>query len=207
MTSPSPWLTSPAKRALDLAVAVPLLLATAPLQVLLALAVRIRLGRPARFRQVRAGRAGATIVVTKLRTMTDERGPDGRPLPDGQRLTGFGRRLRATSLDELPQLWSVVTGAMSLVGPRPLPTTYLDRYSPEQRRRLEAKPGVTGWAQVNGRNSLEWADRLALDVWYVDHASALVDLKILLRTLTTLWHRQGVAADGHATMPEFRGET
>jgi lipopolysaccharide/colanic/teichoic acid biosynthesis glycosyltransferase len=139
--------------------------------------------------------------------MTNERDPDGALLPDERRLTPLGRRLRASSLDELPQLWSVIKGDMSLVGPRPLPLAYVDRYSPSQRRRLDARPGITGWAQVNGRNALSWPDKLALDVWYVDNASPRIDAVILLRTIWSVIKRDGVSADGHATMPEFMGET
>jgi lipopolysaccharide/colanic/teichoic acid biosynthesis glycosyltransferase len=138
--------------------------------------------------------------------MTNELGPDGAPLPDDQRLTSFGRWIRRASLDELPQLWPVIKGDMSLVGPRPLPCGYLDLYSDDQRRRLEAKPGITGYAQVNGRNATSWPERLRQDVWYVDNASAVVDIEILVATLRTALHRDDVSAEGHATMPEFRGE-
>ena len=147
------------------------------------------------------------IVMPKFRTMSDERTADGELLPDEDRITQLGRRLRSSSLDELPQLWSVITGDMSLIGPRPLPMTYIDRYSAEQRRRLDARPGITGWAQVNGRNALSWPDKLALDQWYIDHASPRVDVGILLRTIRSVVKRDGVSADGHATMPEFMGET
>jgi lipopolysaccharide/colanic/teichoic acid biosynthesis glycosyltransferase len=138
--------------------------------------------------------------------MTDERDAIGELLPDEQRLTAFGALLRSTSLDELPQLWSVIKGDMSVIGPRPLPMAYVERYSDEQRRRLEAKPGITGWAQVNGRNATGWPERLAQDVWYVDHATLRLDLRILLLTLRTIVRRDGVAADGHVTMREFMGE-
>lgn len=139
--------------------------------------------------------------------MTDQRDPDGNLLPDEQRLTQFGARLRRTSLDELPQLWSVIRGDMSLVGPRPLYPSYVERYNAEQRRRLEAKPGISGWAQINGRNTLSWPDRLALDVWYVDHASFWLDVKILALTVKRSFKPQGVSADDHVTMPEFQGES
>ncbi len=201
------WISSGAgKRLLDLTIAVPAIVVLAPVAGAVALAVRIKLGQPIVFRQERAGRHASTIVVPKFRTMTDERGADGELRPDADRLTSFGARLRATSLDELPQLWSVVTGRMSLVGPRPLPTAYVPRYSDEQRRRLEAKPGITGWAQVNGRNSTAWPERLAHDVWYVDHAGWRLDLKILAMTIRIALRREGVAADGHVTMREFMGE-
>lgn len=139
--------------------------------------------------------------------MTNERGSDGELLPDADRLTPLGSRLRSLSLDELPQLWSVLKGDMSLVGPRPLPMAYVERYSAEQRRRLEVKPGITGWSQINGRNALGWPDKLALDVWYVDNASLWLDIRILVRTVLSVVRRDGVSADGHATMPEFMGET
>lgn len=199
-----PW--SP-KRLVDLAIAVPAIVLLAPVTAVVAALVRVRLGPPVLFRQERAGRNARTIVVPKFRSMTNERGADGGLLPDDERLTPFGARLRATSLDELPQLWSVIKGDMSLVGPRPLPLAYIERYSTEQRRRLEAVPGITGWAQVNGRNTSSWPERLAHDVWYVDHASLTVDLRILARTVVTAVRREGVSAAGHVTMMEFRGET
>ncbi len=169
--------------------------------------VRFRLGSPVLFRQERAGRNAARILVPKFRSMSDERDPDGNLLPDDERLTPFGAKLRSTSLDELPQLWTVIKGDMSLVGPRPLPTIYVDRYSPLQRRRLDTRPGITGWAQVNGRNATSWPARLEQDVWYVDHASLRLDLRILALTLKTALRRDGVAAEGHATMREFMGES
>lgn len=194
------------KRSMDLAIAVPAAVLLAPVAGVVALMVRAQHGRPVVFRQERAGLAGRPIVVAKFRSMTDERGADGALLPDDRRLTAFGARLRSTSLDELPQLWSVIKGDMSVVGPRPLPMAYVGRYSDEQRRRLEAKPGITGWAQVNGRNATGWPERLAQDVWYVDHASFRLDLRILLLTLRTIVRRDGVSADGHVTMREFMGE-
>lgn len=204
----SPWITSGrGKRVLDLAVAVPVIIALAPLTVIVAVAVRVKLGAPVLFRQERAGQHATPIVVPKFRSMTDERSADGHLLPDEQRLTSFGTGLRATSLDELPQLWTVVKGGMSLVGPRPLPMAYVDRYSSTQRRRLEARPGISGWAQVNGRNATTWAERLSHDVWYVDHASLKLDLRILALTLKTALRRHGVAAEGHVTMHEFMGES
>jgi lipopolysaccharide/colanic/teichoic acid biosynthesis glycosyltransferase len=202
----TPWLHSRIKRAFDVVAAGGALLVVSPVIALTALVVRLRLGSPVLFRQERAGRDGAPIEVVKFRSMTDELGPDGGLLPDAERLPKFGRMLRATSLDELPQFWSVVRGDMTLIGPRPLPMKYVARYSSEQRRRLEATPGITGWAQVQGRNSLSWPDKLAFDVWYVDHASLRVDAKIVALTLRALVSGGGVAADGHVTMPEFMGE-
>lgn len=195
------------KRLLDLALAVPGLILLSPVAAITALLVRRNLGAPVLYRQQRAGRNGRVISVPKFRSMTDDRDAAGALLPDEDRLPPFGARLRATSLDELPQLWSVVKGDMSLVGPRPLPLAYVDRYSDEQRRRLEALPGITGWAQINGRNSTSWPERLAQDVWYVDHASLRLDLEILVKTISTAIRRDGVAAEGHVTMREFRGET
>ena len=142
--------------------------------------------------------------MLKFRTMSDESGPDGAPLPDGERLSPLGRRLRTSSVDELPELWNVVRGEMALVGPRPLPVSYLDRYTTDEARRHDVRPGLTGWAQVNGRNASGWEERLALDVWYVDHRSLGLDVKILLRTVGAVLRRQGIAAEGHATMPELR---
>jgi lipopolysaccharide/colanic/teichoic acid biosynthesis glycosyltransferase len=157
------------------------------------------------FRQLRPGREGRPFELTKFRTMTDQRGPDGTLLPDAQRLTALGRFLRRTSIDELPELVNVVRGDMSLVGPRPLLMEYLPRYSAEQARRHEVRPGVTGWTQVNGRNELTWDEKFALDVWYVDHRSTRLDLEILGRTVSQVLSGQGVSAPGHATMEPFRG--
>ena len=169
----------------------------------LAFLVRQRLGSPVLFRQVRPGVYGRPFEMVKFRTMTDARGPDGELLSDAYRLTSFGRFLRSSSLDELPELWNVVRGDMSLVGPRPLLMRYLDRYTPEQARRHEARPGITGLAQVSGRNALSWDDKFALDVWYVDHRSLALDLKILARTVLKVIRRDDIAAPGEATMPEF----
>lgn len=201
----SAWLDSPLKRAVDVLVATAVIVATGPVFAITAIAVRSRLGTPVLFRQQRAGRSGRPIEVVKFRSMTNARDADGRLLEDDERLPPFGRLLRSTSLDELPQLLSVLRGDMSLVGPRPLPLAYVDRYDAEQRRRLDATPGITGWAQVNGRNSLDWPAKLALDVWYVDHASPKVDLVILARTVRAVFSRGGVAATDHATMHEFLG--
>lgn len=194
---------SPAKRALDVVVASAGLVVLAPVLVALAVLIRVRLGAPVLFRQARAGLGGRTFELVKFRSMTDERGPDGTLLPDADRLTSLGAWLRRTSLDELPELWCVRRGDMSLVGPRPLPITYLDRYTPEQVRRHEVMPGLTGWAQVNGRNSTSWDERLAMDVWYVDHRSLLLDLRILVRTVAVVLRGAGVSAEGEATMAEL----
>ena len=181
--TPARWLHSPVRRAVDTVVAVAVLLVASPIIAVTAIAVRLRLGAPVLFRQARAGRDGAPIEIVKFRSMTDAGGVDGELLPDEQRLPQFGRLLRASSLDELPQLWNVVRGDMSLIGPRPLPLAYVDRYGPEQRRRLDAIPGITGWAQVHGRNALDWPTKFAYDVWYVDHASPRVDMRIVGLTL------------------------
>jgi lipopolysaccharide/colanic/teichoic acid biosynthesis glycosyltransferase len=203
----SAWLDSPLKRGTDIVIAAVGLVVASPILLATAIAVATRLGRPVLFRQERAGRAGRPIEVVKFRSMTDDRDADGNLLDDEGRLPPFGRRLRSSSLDELPQLISVLRGDMSIVGPRPLPLAYVDRYDLEQRRRLDATPGITGWAQVNGRNSLDWSDKLALDVWYVDHASPRLDLAIVARTIRAVFSRSGVAASDHATMPEFLGRS
>jgi lipopolysaccharide/colanic/teichoic acid biosynthesis glycosyltransferase len=194
------------KRAVDVAIAATVLVVASPIIAATAIAVRIRLGSPVLFRQARAGRDAHPIEIVKFRSMTDARGAHGEPLPDDQRLPRFGRLLRASSLDELPQLWNVVRGDMSLIGPRPLPLTYVDRYSPEQRRRLDAIPGITGWAQVHGRNALDWPTKLAYDVWYVDHASPRVDLQIVGLTVRAVLGGGGVNAIDHVTMYEFLGD-
>ena len=170
-----------------------------------ALAIRLEGHGPALFVQERPGLGGRPFRLYKFRTMRNANGPDGQPLPDAQRLTALGRFLRRASLDELPQLWNVLRGELSLVGPRPLLMEYLPRYSPEQARRHLVKPGITGWAQVNGRNAISWEEKFALDVWYVEHWSLGLDLKILLRTITSVITSRGVSATGHATMAEFRG--
>jgi lipopolysaccharide/colanic/teichoic acid biosynthesis glycosyltransferase len=173
--------------------------------LLLALQVRRKLGGPALFRQVRPGLNGKPFEMVKFRSMTDERGQDGELLPDSQRLTPFGRFLRSSSLDELPELWNVIKGEMSLVGPRPLLMEYLPLYTPEQARRHEVRPGITGWAQVNGRNAISWADKFALDVWYVDHRSLWLDVRILWRTVRKVLVRDGISGAGEATMAKFTG--
>ena len=200
------WRSPGLKRAADiLASAVALAALSAPI-ALLALVVRVRLGSPVLVRQQRPGLDGKPFGMVKFRTMTDARGPDGALLPDDQRLTAFGRRLRALSLDELPELWNVLRGDMSLVGPRPLLMKYLPLYSPEQARRHEVRPGITGWAQVHGRNGVDWPQRLALDTWYVDHWTHGLDALILLRTLATVVRREGISAVGVETMTEFTGQ-
>jgi lipopolysaccharide/colanic/teichoic acid biosynthesis glycosyltransferase len=194
------------KRLFDLVVAiVALAMLALPLLVLYVM-VRRKLGSPALFCQVRPGIHGRPFMMVKFRTMTDERGPEGELLPDAQRLTAFGRFLRASSLDELPELWNVLRGEMSLVGPRPLLMEYLPLYSPEQARRHEVRPGITGWAQVNGRNAVSWEERFRLDVWYVDHRSFWLDLRILWLTVRKVLLREGISARGEATMPRFKGD-
>lgn len=194
-----------AKRTLDLVVAIPSFILLIPVMIVLAVVIAIHLGRPVIFAQVRPGYRGKPFRMYKFRTMRDMRDPSGELLPDEQRLTPLGRFLRSTSLDELPELWNVIRGDMSLVGPRPLLMEYLDLYTPEQARRHEVPPGITGWAQVNGRNSLSWEEKFALDVWYVDNWSLWLDIKILWRTLAAVVSRRGVSADGHVTMPRFTG--
>lgn len=193
------------KRLLDLALAVSALGVLAPVVLVVAVLVRTRLGSPVLFTQVRPGKNGRPFRMVKFRTMTDARDASGQLLPDDVRLTRFGRFLRSTSLDELPELWNVIRGQMSLVGPRPLLMQYLPLYSDEQQRRHEVLPGLTGWAQVNGRNRTTWDERFAQDVWYVDHVSLRIDLRILLMTIMKVVRRDGVSAEGHATMPYFQG--
>lgn len=193
------------KRAFDFFMAaLALLMLALPLLGLIWL-VRHKLGSPVFFRQTRPGQRGKPFQMVKFRTMTAELGPDGQLLPDAVRLTQFGRFLRATSLDELPELWNVLKGDMSLVGPRPLLMEYLRLYSPEQARRHEVRPGITGWAQVNGRNALSWEDKFKLDVWYVDHRSLWLDIKILWLTVRKVLVREGISAPGDTTMPAFKG--
>lgn len=194
------------KRLLDILVALGILIVAAPLILILAALVRYNLGSPVLFRQTRPGRHGRPFVLVKLRTMRDACGAHGKPLDDSERLTRFGRLLRESSLDELPGLWNVLTGDMSLVGPRPLLMEYLPLYSPEQARRHEVRPGVTGLAQVNGRNAISWDEKFALDCWYVDHQSFWLDLKIIAQTLVKVLHRDGISAAGEATMPRFTGQ-
>lgn len=193
------------KRAFDLTVALIGLVVLSPVLGVAALVVRVKLGSPILFRQVRPGRDGTLFTIHKLRTMSDARGPDGELLPDAERLGRVGRMLRATSIDELPELLDVVRGPMSIVGPRPLLVEYLDRYTPEQARRMEVKPGITGLAQVNGRNALSFEDRFALDVRYVDSWSLGLDARILARTLRSVLRRDGISGEGQATMQVWTG--
>ena len=193
------------KRLFDIFASAAALLLLSPLLLLLAILVRLKLGSPVLFRQTRPGLYGRPFRLLTFRTMTDARGQDGSLLPDDQRLPAFGRSLRAWSLDELPELWNVLTGDMSLVGPRPLLMEYLPLYTPEQARRHEVRPGLTGWAQVNGRNALSWDRKFALDTWYVDNRSFWLDLKILWRTVGNVLTSHGISAEGEATMPRFTG--
>ena len=193
------------KRAVDVIVSAVLLALLLPLLSVIATAILVTMGRPVLFRQSRSGRNGARFTLLKLRTMAESCDIEGSPLADGARLTRLGRWIRASSLDELPQLWNVLRGKMSLVGPRPLLPRYLDRYSPFQRRRLEVLPGITGWAQIHGRNTLAWEPRFQFDVWYIDHWSLWLDFRILARTLASVVKRQGISAGEHSTMPEFLG--
>lgn len=195
------------KRLFDIAVAGTTLVLLAPLLLVVATLVRLKLGQPVCFRQIRPGMRGIPFEMVKFRTMTNQRDELGRLSPDKERLTPFGQMLRATSVDELPELWNVLMGDMSLVGPRPLLMQYLDRYTTRQRRRLEVRPGITGWAQVNGRNALSWEEKFELDVWYVDNRTFLLDLKILMLTVLQVVRRHGISSEGHATMPEFQGST
>ena len=193
------------KRWVDVAVAGLALVVLAPVYGLVALLVRTSLGAPILFRQQRPGLGGRPFIIQKLRTMTDARDAQDNLRPDAERLPPFGCFLRSTSLDELPELWNVLRGDMSLVGPRPLLMQYLDRYTPEQARRHEVRPGITGWAQINGRNAIAWEQKFALDVWYVDHLSFLLDMKIIALTLWKTVMREGISHVGQATMEEFTG--
>ena len=193
------------KRVFDLVAGSILSLACCPVAALVAVAVRIMLGRPVIFSHERTGLHGEQFQCYKFRTMTNACDEHARLLPDGERMTRLGERLRRFSLDELPQFWNVLKGDMSLVGPRPLLPEYMPRYTPSQRRRHEVKPGITGWAQVNGRNSLTWEQKFELDVWYVDHLTLRLDFKILWMTLLKVVCGEGVSQQGHATMPKFMG--
>ncbi len=193
------------KRAVDLTAASIGGILTLPLQLVVALLVRKRLGSPVLFRQERPGVRGDPFTMVKFRTMTAERGRIGELLPDAERLPRFGRFLRSTSLDELPELWNVLKGDMSLVGPRPLLMKYLPLYTSRQQRRHNVRPGITGWAQVNGRNEADWHDRLEMDVWYTENVSFALDLKILWLTARSVFRREGIATEGHATASEFTG--
>lgn len=176
-----------------------------PLIVILSLLVRINLGSPILFEHIRPGMNGRPFRMIKFRTMLEAVDDNGKSLPDSERITKFGSFLRATSLDELPELWNVLKGDMSLVGPRPLLMEYLDLYTPEQARRHEVRPGVTGWAQVNGRNAISWEEKFKLDVWYVDNCSMWLDIKILFITVGKVIKRDGIASEGHATTENFKG--
>ncbi|WP_174223745.1 sugar transferase [Erythrobacter aureus] len=193
------------KRAFDILGAGIGLIVLSPVILVISLIIRGRMGAPVLYRQTRPGRHGIPFQMIKFRTMRDAVDEQGRLLPDGERLTGLGRFLRSSSLDELPELWNVLKGEMSLVGPRPLLMEYLPLYSPEQSRRHEARPGVTGWAQVNGRNAISWDQKFALDVWYVDNRSIWLDLKIVWLTIVKVVRRDGISAAGEATMSKFKG--
>jgi lipopolysaccharide/colanic/teichoic acid biosynthesis glycosyltransferase len=193
------------KRSLDIIIAGLGLLILSPLLIVISLVILIQIGRPVLFIQMRPGLKGKPFYMYKFRTMTDETDEQGNLLPDELRLTRLGKFLRSTSLDELPELFNVIKGDMSLVGPRPLLMQYLERYTPEQARRHEVKPGITGWAQINGRNAITWEEKFVLDVWYVDNWSLWLDMKILAMTLVKVFRREGISAEGEATMPEFMG--
>jgi sugar transferase EpsL len=195
------------KRCFDLVVALTAVLLLSPVWLLLACLVRLKLGSPVLFRQQRPGFAGTPFTLYKFRTMTDARDTAGNLLPDAERLTQFGQFLRSASLDELPELWNVLKGEMSLVGPRPLLMRYLPLYTPEQMRRHEVRPGITGWAQVNGRNAIRWEEKFQLDTWYVDHLSFWLDLKIIFLTLVKMVKRQDINQPGQATVEYFQGST
>ena len=192
-------------RVLDLVLGVPAWFIAAPMLLIIAGVIRLTQGKEVFFRQLRPGLHGKPFRIFKFRTMNNHRDGNGDLLPDDERLTRIGRFLRSTSLDELPELLHVLNGEMSLVGPRPLLMQYLHRYSPEQLRRQEVKPGITGWAQINGRNAITWEEKFKLDVWYVDHRSLWLDLKIIASTLSRVFSRQGISHPGHATMEEFTG--
>lgn len=194
-----------AKRILDIVAAGLGLFVLSPLLVVLAVAILLKMGSPVMFKQMRTGLHGHPFYMYKFRTMTNKKDGMGNLLPDDQRLTRLGKILRSSSLDELPELINVLKGDMSLVGPRPLLKRYLERYTPDQARRHEVKPGITGWAQVNGRNALSWEEKFALDVWYVDNQSLWLDTKILAMTVVKVFKREGISAAGEATMPEFMG--
>lgn len=193
------------KRIIDIVAATFVLIACAPLLLLIAILVRVNLGSPVLFKQMRPGLFGKSFVMFKFRTMREAVDKQGNALPDNMRLTNFGKFLRSSSVDELPELWNVIIGDMSLVGPRPLLMEYLPLYNSKQATRHEVRPGITGWAQVNGRNAISWEDKFKLDVWYVEHANFLLDLKILLLTIGKLLKRHGISKNGHATTDYFQG--
>jgi lipopolysaccharide/colanic/teichoic acid biosynthesis glycosyltransferase len=194
------------KRAVDIAGGIAAMIFLSPVMLWAALRIRREMSPPAIFSQTRAGLRGRPFRLYKFRTMTDGRDDAGRPLPDAERITGLGRLLRSSSIDELPQLWNVVRGDMSLVGPRPLLVEYVPLYSEDQRRRLDVKPGITGWAQINGRNAISWPEKFALDLWYVDNRNIMLDMRIMLLTIKKIIGREGISAAGEATMPPYRGE-
>ncbi|HDY7937936.1 TPA: sugar transferase [Vibrio vulnificus] len=194
------------KRLFDFLVSLIALILLLPVIALVAWKIRKNLGSPVLFRQTRPGLNGKPFEMVKFRTMKDAVDEQGNPLPDSERMTPFGNKLRNSSLDELPELWNVLKGEMSLVGPRPLLMQYLTLYSPEQARRNEVRPGVTGWAQINGRNAISWEDKFKLDVWYVDNRSFWLDIKILLLTVKKVFVKEGISADGHVTIAPFTGQ-
>jgi sugar transferase EpsL len=193
------------KRFLDLALSISIIIIFSPLLGIIALLIYLKMGSPILFRQTRPGLHNIPFKLYKFRTMADSRDSEGNLQPDADRMSAFGRFLRSTSLDELPELWNILRGDMSLVGPRPLLLQYLDRYTPEQIRRHNVKPGITGWAQVNGRNAITWEEKLKLDVWYVDHWSLWLDVKIIGMTIWKILKREGINHPGQATMEEFKG--
>lgn len=192
---------------MDIFISATMLFVLSPVIVVVALLVRVNMGTPLLFKQKRPGLNAIIFNMVKFRTMRDALDRTGNLLPDAERLTGLGRFLRRTSLDELPELWNVLMGEMSLVGPRPLLVEYLPLYSERQARRHEVRPGITGWAQVNGRNTLEWEQKFEYDVWYVDHQSITLDSRILLMTLRSIFRQDGISSTDHATMPRFTGQT
>lgn len=193
------------KRIFDIIFAVIGIVIFSPVMLIVSILIIKKMGRPVLFRQLRPGLNGNPFILYKFRTMTDERDQDGKLLPDEKRLTPLGKFLREHSIDELPQLFNVLKGDMSIVGPRPLLMEYLTRYTPEQARRHEVKPGITGWAQVNGRNALTWEEKFKLDVYYVDNWDLVLDLKIIMLTIWNVLKKEGISAEGHVTMPEFLG--
>lgn len=193
------------KRFFDLVLVIPGLILISPMLLLVAIVAKFKIGSPVLFQQERPGIHGKIFKMIKFRSMRNDRDANGELLPDEVRLVPFGKLLRATSLDEFPELWNVIKGEMSLVGPRPLLAKYLDRYNPTQARRHEVRPGITGWAQINGRNAITWEEKFDYDVWYVDNLSFFLDVKILAFTVLKVFKRSGTSAEGHATMPEFLG--
>jgi len=193
------------KRFFDLVLVIPGLILISPMLILVAIVAKFKIGSPVLFQQERPGIHGKIFRMIKFRSMRNDRDANGELLPDEVRLVPFGKLLRATSLDEFPELWNVIKGEMSLVGPRPLLAKYLDRYNPTQARRHEVRPGITGWAQINGRNAITWEEKFDYDVWYVDNLNFFLDVKILALTVLKVFKRSGTSAEGHATMPEFLG--